>query len=499
MDSVKYISSKLDRQPPLKILFGVLAPALIALALLLPSAVRASDDGKVQVSVSSSGFFSKKTVISVENLDIAPRAVKVSVFNGRDFGDLVHEALFNLEAKSREERQIQPLPGKDFAAVLSWRYKWALGRLPKQEKTNAFMLPFGSDIVRVCQSFDGPITTHKEKSYAVDFCAVEKVPIIASRDGLVLEVIDSFTEGGMRLDLLDKFNYIRLLHDDGLQTLYGHIFPKSANIAVGDRVRTGQLIGLVGSVGYSAGPHLHFEVSYLAEDFSHVVVNPQFLDNQGGPLKLAYGLQISNGAIYEAPKEKAPVETASANSRNELVGNDGLSPKTNIANSNQTPGQTLACAAKKGDAFVKAQECLLSRNYLEAERILSDLLNKNPSLARAHAMLGTSHAWQGNHEQAVGSFKKAFALGWTTYEAYVWHSRSLDALGHLDESIKYNRRALKRAPWLADVTGRLSEQLAAQGKVDEAIRLLEAFDLKQRKDGKKEFFGDRIRQLKDGG
>ncbi|MDY4920134.1 MAG: M23 family metallopeptidase [Phascolarctobacterium sp.] len=52
--------------------------------------------------------------------------------------------------------------------------------------------------------------------------------------------------------------YIRISHDFGVQTAYAHM--SSISVSAGSYVRKGQVIGYVGSSGYSTGPHLHFEV-----------------------------------------------------------------------------------------------------------------------------------------------------------------------------------------------------------------------------------------------
>lgn len=52
--------------------------------------------------------------------------------------------------------------------------------------------------------------------------------------------------------------FVEVLHPNGMSTLYGHL--SRLDVASGDRVGSGQRIGLVGSTGRSTGPHLHFEV-----------------------------------------------------------------------------------------------------------------------------------------------------------------------------------------------------------------------------------------------
>lgn len=56
-------------------------------------------------------------------------------------------------------------------------------------------------------------------------------------------------------------NYYVIRHDNGLETIYGHL---SKHIVKQDEyVKAGQAIGLGGSTGRSTGPHLHFEMRYM--------------------------------------------------------------------------------------------------------------------------------------------------------------------------------------------------------------------------------------------
>ena len=68
-------------------------------------------------------------------------------------------------------------------------------------------------------------------------------------------------------------NYIIIMHDNGLFTLYAHGQDGSRTVSSGDRVTQGQQIMRVGSTGNSTGPHLHFEVRTSPGGYSNRV-NP---------------------------------------------------------------------------------------------------------------------------------------------------------------------------------------------------------------------------------
>ncbi len=83
----------------------------------------------------------------------------------------------------------------------------------------------------------------------VDMAAPYGTPIYAARSGQV-EVAGWSAWGYGYHVIID--------HGDGVETLYGHM--SRFVVSAGEWVERGQLIGYVGSTGWSTGPHLHFEV-----------------------------------------------------------------------------------------------------------------------------------------------------------------------------------------------------------------------------------------------
>lgn len=67
-------------------------------------------------------------------------------------------------------------------------------------------------------------------------------------------------------------NWVRIDHGDGYSTIYAHM--SSITVSYGDYVEAGQLLGFVGSTGYSTGAHLHFETLYDGVKYNPLVEYP---------------------------------------------------------------------------------------------------------------------------------------------------------------------------------------------------------------------------------
>jgi murein DD-endopeptidase MepM/ murein hydrolase activator NlpD len=101
--------------------------------------------------------------------------------------------------------------------------------------------------------FTGSVAMHN----GIDVASQRDTPVVATAGGVVS--YEGFDSG------LGKV--IKLNHGYGMQTIYGHL--AKVNVRIGQKVKRGEVIGLVGNTGLSTGPHLHYEVFV-----NNVPVNP---------------------------------------------------------------------------------------------------------------------------------------------------------------------------------------------------------------------------------
>lgn len=83
----------------------------------------------------------------------------------------------------------------------------------------------------------------------VDIAAPKGTPVYATAPGRVLRA--GYQAGGYG-------NFIEVKHPNGMTSLYAHL--SRISVETDERVTLDQVIGHVGSTGFSTGPHLHFEV-----------------------------------------------------------------------------------------------------------------------------------------------------------------------------------------------------------------------------------------------
>lgn len=102
-----------------------------------------------------------------------------------------------------------------------------------------------------------PVRGGRRAHKGVDLAAPTGTPVYATADGIV-----DLARWGRGYGL-----YIKLDHGADLETRYAHLSRLA--VAPGDRVEKGEVIGYVGSTGWSTGPHLHYEVRV-----NGVAVNP---------------------------------------------------------------------------------------------------------------------------------------------------------------------------------------------------------------------------------
>ena len=127
-----------------------------------------------------------------------------------------------------------------------------------------------------------PILGYVKMHTGVDWATAYGTPIFASGNGVVET---AGWEGGYG-------KYVKIKHNNGYETAYGHMSAFAKGLEVGKRVRQGQVIGFVGSTGQSTGAHVHYEI----------LVNGRFVDPMR--VKLPRGRSLDGPMLAGFEKER---------------------------------------------------------------------------------------------------------------------------------------------------------------------------------------------------
>ncbi|MFT3678242.1 MAG: M23 family metallopeptidase [Chitinophagaceae bacterium] len=156
----------------------------------------------------------------------------------------------------------------------------------REDQSYIYTLPFEHrKKVFLIQAYESKMSHRGER--ALDFKLKKGTRICAARSGVVMAARGDSKKGGLKPENLSDGNYISIRHDDGSVAHYWHLDYNGLKVAEGDSVVTGQWIGLSGNTGYSAFPHLHFEV--------------QGPDKNGRIVQLATRFQTRKGVRYLRP------------------------------------------------------------------------------------------------------------------------------------------------------------------------------------------------------
>lgn len=195
---------------------------------------------------------SRNNSVSIETNLFGPVQIQLSdqktgeVLAERVIRGPVIETVSDLPAASLNHLKLISVPGR-----------------PTEPKRYDYLRPFSENAnAYISQGFNGQ-SSHQGalNANAIDFALLLGTPVLAARNGIVMEVIDGNPDlGGSKASDLDNANLIRIVHDDDSMAIYGHLLEGSATVKPGQWVAAGTVIAQSGNSGFSHGPHLHFAI-----------------------------------------------------------------------------------------------------------------------------------------------------------------------------------------------------------------------------------------------
>jgi murein DD-endopeptidase MepM/ murein hydrolase activator NlpD len=131
----------------------------------------------------------------------------------------------------------------------------------RHDDAYTYRLPYGEGVsYAIIQGYGAKLSHVGAEQFTLDFGMPVGTPVHAARDGVVVLFEDSHDGGCLREECSTLANFVVVLHADGTTGEYFHLERGSVQVALGERVRRGQLLASSGNTGYSSAPHLHFGV-----------------------------------------------------------------------------------------------------------------------------------------------------------------------------------------------------------------------------------------------
>ena len=146
----------------------------------------------------------------------------------------------------------------------------------KGESAKGLLMKTPVDGARISSGFGSrfhPILGYTRMHKGLDFAVPTGTPVMAAGNGTI-----SFMGWANGYG-----NFVRITHNNGLSTAYGHLARFAPGMRSGARVQQGEVFAYSGSTGMATGPHLHYEIAEAGHQ-----VNPL-------TVKMAAGRMLTGG------------------------------------------------------------------------------------------------------------------------------------------------------------------------------------------------------------
>ncbi len=237
--------------------------------------------------------FEPHALTNVKALQATPFIVRLEPGQTRTAGLL---AIEDAAMPHRYQTKWRALPGNPHAVHDDrWHYRMPFG---------------GSQPIPISQGYNGRFSHRGASAYALDFPMSWGTPILAARGGTIVEVVNDKVASGIRTGESEGDNRVVIEHLDGTFAIYAHL-RHGGPARVGQRVQSGELIGLSGDTGFSTGPHLHFEVYKIGMDGRRQSIPVKFWNGTKAGFTALAGLQYKPGCPRDGGEMCLPGELAS--------------------------------------------------------------------------------------------------------------------------------------------------------------------------------------------
>lgn len=180
----------------------------------------------------------------------------------------------------------------------NYEYHWTIGSMEAEhDDSYIYSLPYESGYsYSIVQGFNSSFSHFGDDSYAIDWDMPEGTPVLAAREGVVVDIKDIYSEGKADPSYKNYGNYVMIRHYDGTIGRYYHFMQYGIEVSEGQEVEAGDYLGLSGNTGYTTGPHLHFDVFKALDGYRRETLPIMF-----ETMEYPDGQVLEESEIYMAP------------------------------------------------------------------------------------------------------------------------------------------------------------------------------------------------------